>query len=95
MQISASESSSDVELSEPPEKKGALACLADFSTQSSSHSSGSSSSSSRWRPYKDNLSYDPKWKSKYSWMDYNSTLKGMVCTVCKVYGKVLAQAKGA
>lgn len=28
-------------------------------------------------------------------MNYDSTLKGMVCTVCKVYGKVLVQAKGA
>ena len=28
-------------------------------------------------------------------MNYDSTLKGMVCTVCKVYGKVPVQAKGA
>lgn len=88
----SSESSSDQDLSEPPEKTTALS---DFSVQSSSHSSGSSSSSTRMRSYKDNLSYDPKWKTKYPWMDYNSTWKGMVCTVCKLYGKVPVHAKGA
>ena len=87
----SSESSSDLELSEPPEKTTALS---DFSAQSSSQSY-SSSSSCKMRSYKDNLSYDPKWKTKYPWMDYNSTLKGMVCAVCKAYGKVPIQAKGA
>ena len=28
-------------------------------------------------------------------MNFNSTLKGMVCTVCEVYEKVPVQAKGA
>jgi len=28
-------------------------------------------------------------------MEYDSTQKGMVCTVCKAYGKVPVQAKGA
>ena len=45
--------------------------------------------------YKSNLLYDPSWKEKYPWMEYDSTLKGMVCTVCKVYGIVPSQAKGA
>ena len=44
--------------------------------------------------YKKNLTYDASWK-KYSWMSYNSTLKGMVCTVCRVCGKVTVQVKGA
>ena len=89
----SSESSSDLESTKPPEKMSALSDIS--AGPSSSHSSGSSSSSSRIRSYKDNLSYDPKWKTKYSWMEYCSTLKGMVCTVCKVYGKPPVQAKGA
>lgn len=88
----SSESSSDPELSEPPDKTIALS---DSFTLSSSHSSGSSSSSSKMRSYKDNLSYDPKWKMKYPWMDYNCASKGMVCTVCTVYGNPPIQAKGA
>ena len=56
------ESSSDLELSEHPEKMNALS---DFSGQSSSHSSGGKKSSSRMWSYKDNLLYDPKWKLKY------------------------------
>ena len=77
----SSESSSDPELSESPEKAIALS---DSFTQSSSRGSGSSSSSSKMRSYKDNLSYDPKWKIKYPWMDYNSASNGIVCTVCTV-----------
>ncbi len=50
--------------------------------------------SSRVRAYKDKLSYNPSWK-KHSWMEYDSTQKGMVCTVCKAYGKVPVQARGA
>ena len=58
-------------------------------------SATSSSSSSKMRTYKSNLLYDPSWKEKYPWMEYDSTVKGMVCTVCKVYGIVPSQAKGA
>ena len=75
----------------PPEKKVALASS---STKRSNHSS-SSSSSGKMRSYKDNLLYDPAWKSKYPWMDYDSVMKGTVCIVCKAYGKVPAQARGA
>ena len=88
---SSESSSSDLDLHKPPEKTSAIA---DYPETGTSHSS-SSSSSSRMRSYKDSLSYDPKWKKKYPWMDYNSNLKGMVCTVCKAYGKVPVQAKGA
>ena len=51
--------------------------------------------SSRVRAYKDKLSYNASWKQKHSWMEYDSTQKGMVCTVCKAYGKVRVQARGA
>ena len=47
------------------------------------------------RSYKDNLSYDPKWKRQYPWVEYNSSSKGMVCSVCTSFGKVPVQAKGA
>ena len=57
-------------------------------------SATSSSSSSKVRTYKSNLLYDPSWKEKYPWMEYNSILKGMVCTVCEVFGIVPLQAKG-
>ena len=49
------------------------------------------------RSYKDNLSYDPKWKRQYPWVEYtcNSSTKGMVCSVCTSFSKVPVQAKGA
>ena len=86
------ESSSESDLGlELPEKTPALS---DSSSAQSSGLSGSfSAGSRRMRSYKDNLSYDSKWKKKYPWMDYYSG--GMVCTVCKMYGKVPIQAKGA
>ena len=86
--VESEESSSDVDFSEPPKKTPALC-------RSSSHfdSTGSSSSSSRLKYYKSNLSYDPRWKTKYPWMDYSSG--GMICTVCKVHGNVPIQANGA
>ena len=39
--------------------------------------------------------YDAQWKKKPSWMNYDSIMKGMVCTVYKVYGKVPVQANSA
>jgi len=51
--------------------------------------------SGRVRAYKDKLSYNASWKKKHSWMEYDSTQKGMVCTVCKAYGKVPVQTRGA
>jgi len=50
--------------------------------------------SGRVRAYKDKLSYNASWK-KHSWMEYDSTQKGVVCTVCKVYEKVPVQTRGA
>ena len=52
----------------------------------------SSSVSLRMRTYKNNLTYKEEWKKQYPWMDYGSNLKGMVCTVCKTYGKVRTSA---
>ena len=75
----SSESSSDLELSEPPEKHFLISLL---------RVQASLAAQCTMRSYKDNLSYDPTWETKYPWMDYK---KGMVCTVCKVY----EQAKGA
>ena len=45
--------------------------------------------------YKDNLTYNPAWKKRYNWMDYDSALNGMVCKVCMTYGHAPAQARGA
>lgn len=42
--------------------------------------------------YKKNLTYEASWKKEHSWMNYDSTMKGMVYTVYKGYGKVLVQA---
>ena len=53
----------------------------------------SSSSTNNKPTFKKNFTYDVSCKKKHSWMNYNSTLKGMVCTVCEVYGEVSVQAK--
>ena len=88
------ESSSDnSELDEPTNK--AMTLQSGSSSQFSGCSDTSSSSSCKMRSYKDNLSYDPKWKRQYPWMDYNSSAKGMVCSVCTSFGKVPVQAEGA
>ena len=42
--------------------------------------------------YKKELTHDALWKKNHFWMNYDSTMKGMVCTVCKAYGKVPVQA---
>ena len=71
-------------------------CDFDCAVQPPGKVSTTSSSSTNNKPnYKKNLTYDVSWKKKPSWMNYDSTLKGMVCTVCEVYGKVPVQAKGA
>lgn len=84
---------SDPELEEPPDKIRTLNSDDSVSDQSSTISSHSSSSSSKMWSYKHNLSYDPRWKTKYPWMEFCSG--GMVCTVCRVHGKIPVQAKGA
>ena len=53
------------------------------------------SDTTKMRTYKSNLTYNEAWRQGYPWMDYDPSLKGMVCTVCKVYGKVPVQARGA
>ena len=55
----------------------------------------SSAGSIKMRAYKSKLTYTASWKKIYPWMKYDSHLRGMVCTVCKDYGKVPVQARGA
>ena len=81
-------STEDSELDEPPNKTITLQ-----SGSSSWLSDTSSSSSSTMLSCKANLLYDPKWKKQYPWMEYNSSMKGMVCSVCTAFGKVPIQAK--
>ena len=85
--------SDDSELDEPSNK--AMTLPSGPISQLSGCSDNSSSSSCKMRSYKDNLSYDPKWKRQYPWMDYNSSAKGMVCSVCTSFGKVPVEAKCA
>ena len=49
----------------------------------------------KMQAYKTKLTYNASRKMIHPWMNYDSHLKGMVCTVCKDYGKVSVQAKGA
>ena len=71
-------------------------CESDWAVKPPEKIAATSSSSTNNKPnYKKNLTYDVSWKKKQSWMNFNSTLKGMVCTVCEVYEKVPVQAKGA
>ena len=51
--------------------------------------------STKMRTYKDKVTYDSGWKKNHTWMDYDPVLKGMVCTVCQVYGQVPTHARGA
>ena len=86
--------SSSTSTSQPRKRHGP--CEFDCAVRSPEKIAATSSSSTNNRPnYKKNLTYDASWKKKHSWMNYDSTSKCMVCTVCKVYGKVPVQAKGA
>ena len=51
----------------------------------------------RMRLYKDNLRYNPEWCVRHPWMEYTECdgVNGMLCTVCKAYGKPPVQARGA
>ena len=91
---SASSCDQDSDLEEPASK---IIALQSESSQADSSSSTctTSSSSCKMRSYKGKLYYDPKWKRLYPWMEYDSFLKGMVCSVCTSFGKVPVQAKGA
>ena len=82
----------DSDLEEPASKTIALQSEP---SQADSSSSTNTSSSYKMRSHKDNLSYDPKWKRQNPWVEYNSSSKGMVCSVCTSFGKVPVQAKGA
>ena len=50
---------------------------------------------SKMKSYKSNLRYDPGWRVNYPWIEYDSKSKGMLCSVCKVHGKVPVQSRGA
>ena len=89
-----SESASDFELTlQPPPRKAAALAGDPSSDDQWPHSSSSSSCSSKMRAYKDKLSYNPAWKEKHHWLECNAS--GMICTVCKLYGVVPVQARGA
>ncbi len=48
------------------------------------------------RSYKDNLSYDPKWKKQYPWIEYNSCFNGMgVFNLYILWQSSCTKAKGA
>ncbi|XP_068715285.1 uncharacterized protein [Montipora foliosa] len=86
--------SSSTSTSQPRKRHGP--CEFDCAVRSPEKIAETLSSSTNNKPnYKRNLTYDASWKKKHSWMNYDSTSKCMVCTVCKVYGKVPVQAKGA
>ena len=45
--------------------------------------------------YKSKLTYRHQWKSKYPWVHYDETEKGMFCQLCQEFGKPPANARGA
>lgn len=49
----------------------------------------------KMKPYKTNLKYNPDWKAKWRWMEYDEHENGMFCTFCKKYGKPPVVACGA
>ena len=65
--LSTSSSDQDSDLEEPASKTIALQSEPN---QADSSSSTNTSSTCKMRSYKDNLSYDPKWKRRYPWVEY-------------------------
>ena len=89
---STSSCDQNIDLEEPA---GKTIALQSEPSQADSSSSTDISRSLKMQSYKDNLSYDPKWKRQYPWVEYNSSSKGMVYSVCTSFGKVPVQALGA
>ncbi len=57
--------------------------------------SSSQTVTERMRQYKENLQYNPEWKTKWLWMEYSEEDGGMFCSVCKTHGRPPVQARGA
>ena len=49
----------------------------------------------KMRQYKSSLKYNPDWKAKWRWIEYDEDKDGMFCTFCKKHGKPPAVACGA
>ena len=45
----------------------------------------SSSATVNMRTYKSNLKFNPKWREKWGWIDYQPTNEGMFCAICREY----------
>ena len=45
-------------------------------------SSFSSDASSRMKSYKSKLRYNPEWRSKWTWIEYDDAIGGMLCSIC-------------
>ena len=72
-------------------------CNSQATTGDSNDSGASSSSdaSSRMKTYKSKLRYNPEWRSKWPWIEYDDAGEGMLCSLCKRFGKPPTQAHGA
>jgi len=49
----------------------------------------------KMRQYKSSLKYNPDWKAKWRWIEYDEDKDDMFCTFCKKHGKPPAVARGA
>ena len=68
----------------------------DSSADSAASSScGSGDTTSRMKVYKSKLRYNPEWRLKWPWIEYNDAGEGMLCSLCKQFGKPPSQAHGA
>ena len=56
---------------------------------------GSGDTTSRMKVYKSKLRYNPEWRLKWPWIEYNDAGEGMLCSLCKQFGKPPSQAHGA
>ena len=60
-----------------------------------SSSCGSGDTTSRIKVYKSKLRYNPEWRLKWPWIEYNDAGEGMLCSLCKQFGNPPSQAHGA
>lgn len=96
LQRSSSESCNDnSDDSGTPSAKRSCNCQTTGDNDSTASSSTATDASSRMKSYKSKLRYNPEWRVKWSWIEYDDTGEGMLCSLCKRFGKPPTQAHGA
>ena len=83
------------ERSLPQDSAGTSETEDDHDNQPTASKRARLSCTEKMKVYKKNLKFNPKWGSKWHWVEYSQQEEGMFCEICRKYGKPPASARGA